>query len=142
MSRWLRLVLRLALGAVFLYAAWTKLRAPWQIFAMAVDAYGLLPTWAVTAVARVLPWAELVIGVLLIAGVFLRTASIAATALLLGFFALMVRAYAAGLQIECGCFGPGDAISVRTLLRDGSMLLASLCLAGMAVWNARRPAVR
>ena len=138
MSRWLRLFLRLALGAVFVYAAWTKLRAPWQGFASAVDAYGLLPMWAVKLVARALPWAELLIGLLLVSGRFLRLSSIAASALLLGFFAVMVRTYASGIQIECGCFGPGDAISIRSLARDGSLLLVSLCLAGMAIWSSRR----
>ena len=119
MSRWVRLFLRLALGAIFVYAAWTKLRDPWQLFANSVAAYDLLPMWAVKLVARVLPWAEMLIG------------------LLLGFFAVMVRTYASGIQIECGCFGPGDVISIRSLARDGSLLLASLCLAGMAIWRRR-----
>jgi uncharacterized membrane protein YphA (DoxX/SURF4 family) len=139
MSRWLRLFLRLALGAIFVYAAWTKLRDPWQMFASAVAAYDLLPMWAVKFVARVLPRAELLIGLLLLSGRFLRVASIVASALLLGFFAVMVRTYASGIQIECGCFGPGDVISPRSLARDGSLLLASLCLAGLAIWNGRRP---
>jgi hypothetical protein len=93
--------------------------------------------WAVKFVARTLPWAELIVGLLLISGWFLRLSSIAASALLLGFFAVMVRTYASGIQIECGCFGPGDTISPRSLARDGSLLLASLVLAGMAVWRAR-----
>jgi uncharacterized membrane protein YphA (DoxX/SURF4 family) len=130
-------VLRLALGAVFVYAAWTKLRVPWQLFAMQVDAYRLLPQWAVVFVARTLPWAELLIGLLLIAGRFLRLSSAAASLLLLSFFAMMVRTYASGLQIDCGCFGPGDTISIRTLLRDGALLAASLALAAMAFFKAR-----
>jgi uncharacterized membrane protein YphA (DoxX/SURF4 family) len=137
MSRWLRLFLRVALGAIFVYAAWTKLRDPWQLFANSVAAYDLLPIWAVKVVARALPWAELLLGLLLISGRFLRVSSIAASALLLGFFAVMVRTYASGIQIECGCFGAGDTISMRSLARDGSLLLASLGLAGMAIWNRR-----
>ena len=136
-SRWLRLLLRLALGAIFVYAAWTKLRQPWQLFASSIDAYGLLPMWAVKLEARVLPWGELLLGLLLVSGRFLRTASIAASLLLLGFFAVMVRTYASGIQIECGCFGPGDVISIRSLARDGTLLLASLVLAGMAIRKRR-----
>ncbi len=142
MSRWIRIILRVALGAIFVYAAWLKLREPWQIFAMAVDAYKLLPTWGVTFVARTLPWAELVIGLLLISGFFLRIASIGASALLLGFFTVMVRTYAAGIQADCGCFGSGDPISMRTLTRDGTMLLASLSLTALAIWSRRRPALK
>jgi len=48
------------------------------------------------------------------------------------FFSLMVRAYAKGMQINCGCFGPGEVISWKTLLRDGSMLAAALALTWMS----------
>ena len=137
MARWLRLFLRLVLGAIFVYAAFVKLRDPWQVFANSVANYDLLPMWAVKLVARALPWAEMLVGLLLISGRFLRVSSIAASALLLGFFAIMVRTYASGIQIECGCFGPGDIISPRSLARDGSLLLASLGLVGMAFWQRR-----
>ena len=121
-------VLRLALGAIFLYAAWTKLRQSYLIFAMSIDAYQLLPEWAVLTVARVLPWFELIVGVLLLIGYKLRWASVAGTGLLVMFFALMLRSYVKGEGIDCGCFGLGDAISVQTLVRDGSMLAAALLL--------------
>ncbi len=137
MARWLRLFLRLVLGAIFVYAAFVKLRDPWQVFANSVANYDLLPMWAVKLVARALPWVEMLVGLLLISGRFLRVSSIAASALLLGFFAIMVRTYASGIQIECGCFGPGDIISPRSLARDGSLLLASLGLVGMAFWQRR-----
>ena len=91
------LALRLALGAVFLYAAWTKLRQPWALFALSIDAYGLLPEPAVIAVARVLPWAELLLGGLLVSGRLLRWSAGAASALLVFFFAVMLRSYFKGL---------------------------------------------
>jgi uncharacterized membrane protein YphA (DoxX/SURF4 family) len=95
---------------------------------MSVAAYGLLPHRAVIVVARTLPWAELLIGLLLLTGRFLRLAAIASTLLLLFFFVVMVRSYASGLAIDCGCFGGGDPISVRTLVRDGALLVGSLVL--------------
>ena len=122
------LVLRLVLGAVFVYAAWTKLRQPWELFAMSIDAYILLPYWAVVLVARTLPWAELVIGLALMVGRWLRVWAGAASLLLLVFFVLMVRTYVKGMQIDCGCFGLGDPISPRTLFRDGSLLAGYLFL--------------
>ncbi|MBZ5726585.1 MAG: DoxX family membrane protein [Acidobacteriia bacterium] len=132
--------MRVALGAVFLYAAWTKLREPWPIFAMAIDAYGVLPERAVMVVARTLPWAELAIGLLLIAGLWRRVATPAASLVLLLFFGLMVRAYAQGKQIDCGCFGLGEAISWRTLLRDGSLLAGSLLLTLVSLRGGRNNA--
>jgi len=122
------LVLRIALGAIFIYSAWSKLKDSWALFAMAVDSYQLLPLWAVEWVARTLPWLELLIGVLLIAGRWMRVSTVATSLLLLVFFGLMIRAYAKGMEINCGCFGPGEVISWRTLLRDGALLAGSLTL--------------
>jgi hypothetical protein len=65
----------------------------------------------------------------LVTGRLPRISSVAASALLALFFGLMVRAYAKGDTIDCGCFGPGEAISPLTLLRDGSLLLGALFLA-------------
>jgi uncharacterized membrane protein YphA (DoxX/SURF4 family) len=136
------LVLRLALGVIFIYAAWIKLREPWALFAMAIDSYGLLPLKYVELVARTLPWFELLIGILLIAGIFLRTASVATSLLLAVFFGLMVRAYAKGMQINCGCFGPGEVISWKTLLRDGSMLAGALALTWFSWRQATQSPIR
>ena len=126
------LVLRIALGLMFVYAAWVKLREPWALFAITIDGYQVLPSWAVEIVARGLPWFELLLGVLLIAGIWRRVTATAASLLLAVFLGLMVRALAKGMQIECGCFGPGERISWMTLLRDGALWAASLLMTAMA----------
>jgi len=130
--RWLVLILRVGLAAVFVYAAWSKLRQPWLLFAMAIDAYGVLPEWAVMTLARALPWFELALGLLLLTGFWLRQSAIAASALLVVFFAVMLRSYTKGLQIDCACFGFGEAISLKTLLRDGLLVLSSVALTALA----------
>ncbi len=130
--------LRIALGAVFVYAALVKLRLPWQLFAGAIADYKILPDWAVNPLARTLPWAELAIGLLIAAGWWLRTAATAASLLLAMFVALMVRAYAKGMEISCGCFGPGELISWRTLLRDGTLLAASLAVTWTAFARSKK----
>src|ERR1700678_3656279 len=124
--RILLLVLRVGLGALFVYAAWLKLRDPWQIFAMSIDSYRILPLQAVELAARVIPWLELAIGLLLIAGLWLRISGSIVSLLLLTFFVLMLRAYAKGMAIDCGCLGPGETISWKTLLRDRTMVAAAL----------------
>jgi uncharacterized membrane protein YphA (DoxX/SURF4 family) len=136
------LVLRIALGAVFVYAAWVKLNTPWQLFAGAIADYKILPDWAVNPLARTLPWAELAIGLLVATGFVLRTAASACSLLLLVFFSLMVRAFVSHQEISCGCFGPGELISWKTLLRDGSLLAVSLAVTWFAFTKrpARRPA--
>jgi len=49
---------------------------------MSIDSYQLLPLRAVELVARTLPWFELAVGLLLIAGFWLRSAAAATTLLL------------------------------------------------------------
>ena len=66
---------------------------------------------------------------MLIAGVWLRYMSMAATLLLALFFSVMVWSYAHGGGIDCGCFGLGEALSARTLLRDGALLAGGIALA-------------
>jgi uncharacterized membrane protein YphA (DoxX/SURF4 family) len=122
------LALRLLLGAVFMYAAYTKLRQSWLLFALSIDSYQLLPEWAVFALARTLPLFELALGVLLVAGVWLRYLSLAAAAILGVFFSAMVMSYFRGAAIDCGCFGVGEPLSAKTLARDGALLAAALAL--------------
>jgi len=147
--RALAILLRIALGGVFIYAAFTKLfqfsegrlhMLPWQLFAMAIDSYQILPAWAVEVLAKTLPWFEVLLGVLLIAGRWMRFASAATSLLLVVFLTLIVRAYLKGQEISCGCFGNNEPISWKTLLRDGSMLAGSLWLTWMALRRPRRTA--
>jgi uncharacterized membrane protein YphA (DoxX/SURF4 family) len=126
------LVLRVLIGAVFVYAAYTKLRQSWLLFALSIDSYQLLPEWAVFALARTLPWFELLIGILLIAGTWLRYLSVVAAGILGLFFTVMVVAYYRGGGIDCGCFGVGEPLSAKTLMRDGALVLGAVCLAALA----------
>ena len=40
----------------------------------------------------------------------------------------MVRSYVVGLKIDCGCFGPGEALGPKTLARDGSLLALAIAV--------------
>jgi putative oxidoreductase len=135
------LIGRLALAVTFLFAAHAKLKPqaamPWSVasvrtslsmFAMQVDSYQFLSPRAVSAAAHWLPFIELAVGLWLLTGLWVRYSSLFATLLLGGFFALMVRTYSAGLEINCGCFGPGEKLGVKSLLRDGSLLTFSLAV--------------
>ena len=116
------IVSRVALAAIFIYAAWTKLKAPWFIFAANIDSYRLLPSSAVIFVAHTLPWFELFLGVLLLIGFRVKWVAIVCGLLLGGFWLGMLRAYLKGMDIDCGCFGPGEAIGPLTLARDFLMV--------------------
>lgn len=140
MLRWFLLAGRVVLGAVFLYAAYTKLSQPWMLFAFSINSYQILPQWAVEFAAQALPWAEAALGALLISGFKLRYSAGAASALLVAFIAVMLRAYFRGEAIDCGCFGFGEALTWKTLVRDGLLAALAVGVTIGAFLRTRRPA--
>ena len=132
MTRRVVFILRILLGIIFVYAAYTKLRQPWLLFAMSIDAYQLLPEWAVLATARVLPWLELAIGLLLLTGLALPYVSLIASVILAVFFGIMALSFGKGMGIDCGCFGVGEALTAKSLARDGAVLSSAIVLCVMA----------
>jgi uncharacterized membrane protein YphA (DoxX/SURF4 family) len=134
MYRVIAILGRLLLAAVFLYAAYTKLRDPWMIFAMEIDAMHVVPGSSVEFVARTMPWFELLIGVLLVIGILTRYVASIATALLVCFFSVLLVLYLRGFQGDCGCFGPGEQLGPKTLARDGVLILLSIWV----TWEAFR----
>jgi uncharacterized membrane protein YphA (DoxX/SURF4 family) len=140
-GRILLLIGRVALGALFLYAAYAKLKPlgtmPWSVgslrislsmFAIEVDSYQLLPPWGVNLVAHLLPPCELFLGLWLVSGIALRFSSLITTLLLAGFLVGLTRAYVLGQQISCGCFGPGEQIGPKRLVLEGCFLALALAV--------------
>jgi uncharacterized membrane protein YphA (DoxX/SURF4 family) len=96
--------LRWLLGALMLWAAVSKLAHPTE-FLGSIYAYDLpLPRGLVQLVAVVLPWLELLCGLLLIANVWSETALAAIIGLLAVFVLATGQAWARELDISCGCF--------------------------------------
>jgi uncharacterized membrane protein YphA (DoxX/SURF4 family) len=144
------LVGRMALAAIFIYAGAVKLFGlaihprptvglALSYFALQVDSYQLLPPWAVQFVAHTLPLAEIAIGLMLLLGWLLPIWSTLVTLLVAGLFASVVRAYALGLQINCGCFAKPEPLTGMTVLRDGALLLLALLMTVFAFQEARKP---
>jgi len=149
-------VLRLLLGAVFMFAAWVKLKDPMSraLFAIDLDAYKILPLKYVQPVAIALPTAEMVIGAVLVFSaigvllrpgnrfwtVCLRLSSLLVCLSLAIFIGAMAWAKLSGKNIDCGCFGPGEPISWKTMVRDGSLLAGALFVAWTAFLPRRKAA--
>lgn len=125
------LALRLLIGVVFLYASYDKILHPGD-FARAVYNYQILPAAAVNPVAVVLPWMELLLGVFLLAGVWLPGATALSTLLLAVFNAALIFNLSRGLDVSCGCFSTqiaGSPATWWTAARDLVLLAASIRLA-------------
>src|SRR5262249_21162534 len=109
------LVGRLVMGGVFLVAGYSKVRPlegmPWTLpsidialakFAFNVEAYKILPVWAVTPVAHFLPIFEIVLAVWLIIGIGPRFSCALSAIAMFVFTSAMLSAYLRKLDIDCG----------------------------------------
>ncbi len=85
-------------------AAVSKLRNP-LFFAQGLTAFDLIPLPLVPFTAFLVPWTELVAGVLLLLGLWGREAAAVLWAMLGAFTVALVHVLLAGKHIECGCFG-------------------------------------
>lgn len=95
------------LGAVLVMAGVPKARDRTRT-TRSVRGFQLLPDSAASVVGTVLPWLEIVLGVVLIVGVANLVAGIAAAALFAAFFlALAVNLVRDRRDLDCGCFAFG-----------------------------------
>ena len=105
MGRWLYRLIRWGLGAVFIYAGALKIVEP-EVFAVLIGAYGLLPEFLLLPAAVFLASFEIVAGFGLLFD--LRGSLAAVTGMLLLFIVVLSYGIWMGLDVDCGCFGPGD----------------------------------
>ncbi|HBA88654.1 MAG TPA: DoxX family protein [Geobacter sp.] len=108
LKRYLPAAVRISLGAVFIYAALPKIADP-AAFAGSVAAYRILPYFGSYLAAAVLPFLELICGMLLVCRWRVKTAALIIAAMNLLFIAALASAIARGLDIDCGCFRQGGA---------------------------------
>ena len=137
---WGSTVVRIALGGVLVAAGALKALDP-QSSVAAVRAYRLLPKALETVVGWALPFAEIALGLLLMAGIATRVLAVLSAGLLVIFIGAVISAAARGLSIDCGCFGGGGEVPAGgtaygvEIARD----LGFLTLAG---WLVRHPRSR
>lgn len=105
--QWVSLAVRLALGVLFLVSAAEKLPIL-SDFGHAIANYKLLPISMVNLAALLFVWTEMALGVMLIAGAAVRGAGLVSGGLLTLFIIAILIAMARGLEIDCGCFAPGQ----------------------------------
>lgn len=136
---WIGLAARLILGIVWLVAGGLKL--PYlEESVLAVRGYQILPYDLAVVVGYLLPIVEVILGVLLILGLFIRPAALLSGLIMLAFVIGIAQAWARGLAIDCGCFGGGGTIALEEaqakypwdIARDMGLML-------LAAWLTFRP---
>jgi uncharacterized membrane protein YphA (DoxX/SURF4 family) len=125
---------RLFLGVVLIYAGATKVGHPLTA-QRAVQAYEIFPDALANTIGLALPFLEIILGALLVLGLFTRPVAIVSTLLMVAFILGISQAWARGLTIDCGCFGGGGEIGAQDtkypmeIARD-----AAFALAGAWLW--------
>lgn len=121
------LVVRLGLGCLFLWSSLPKIRQPYD-FLSSVYNYELVGPKLGVLVAMTLPWAELLVGICLVGGIFVSGALLVSIAMAAMFIFVIASALYRGLEISCGCFSASGAgvIGYSTLTRACAILLASI----------------
>ena len=154
--RWLRhravyWIASIGLGAVFVYASLDKIAHPLD-FARIIYRYRLAgPTAALGVVpantlAVVLPWLELVTGVLLITGLWRREAAALAGAMLVMFLVAVSYVLWQGIDVgHCGCFtvgGEGRSAGWTLIASDLALLALAVYVMLVRPQEGARVSVR
>lgn len=136
------LMLRMALGALFVWSGWAKAQDP-NAFLFSIRSFHILPDPYAAWVAMGLPWLEVAAGAGLVTGLLIEGGLAVISGMLAVFLWAIIYSWQRGLDIECGCFGGDNAASDyhEIILRDVALLVVALALlAHRGV--ARRRAVR
>ena len=129
---WLVMTLRLVLAGVFIVAGVVKLSDP-KAFAAVIAAYGMLPNVLIGPVALALPALEVAAGLALIQGAGWSLWALGGMLLL--FMGVLGLAMHLGLDVDCGCYGPGDPEAdafhnlAEAFLRDVGLMVLVVWLA-------------
>lgn len=138
---WLTVRVQIALGAIFVAAALPKIADP-PSFAHMIYNYRILPAGLINISALLMPWVELVTGLCLILGVWVRPARWLITAMLVVFMVAISINLLRGNAIDCGCFDTSAADKTYderirdmwiVILRDAGMLV----MIGQLWWAER-----
>ncbi len=128
-SQFVLLLIKLTLGATFVYASYHKINDP-AAFAKVLYGYDLFPQLSINLLAIIIPFIELVAGFSLIFGLFPRSALVILNLLLLGFILTIGFNLARGHEFECGCFafksGSSTISAVNLLIRDILLFAAGI----------------
>ena len=136
---WVGLAARLILGGALIWAGAIKVGNP-EANVASVQNYQLpLSDGFVQLVGYAQPMVEILVGALLVVGLFTRSmAALGALAMLL-FIGGISWAWARGLRIDCGCFSEGGLLAPGEEPKYRQDILRDVGLMACGVWLIIRP---
>ncbi|MFZ0133116.1 MAG: MauE/DoxX family redox-associated membrane protein [Desulfobacterales bacterium] len=130
--KWVLSGLRIALGGTFVWAGWIKIADP-QGFAAIIGNYHLLPAVLVNPFAILLPWIEVLCGILLIGGAWIDGSLLIVNALMVVFIAALLSTWVRGIDVDCGCFSVANTRRRTAVLTD---IIRDAAFLGTGLWLA------
>src|SRR3989338_4742956 len=116
-ASFLLLLIRTALGTVFVVSGFQKLWGSWENFAAVIEKFEIIRGLPVTVLAQALPWVEFLAGVFLILGLRTHLSLFVLWVMNTAFIGILASAIARKLPIEeCGCFGEALSLSLPKML--------------------------
>jgi uncharacterized membrane protein YphA (DoxX/SURF4 family) len=111
-------ILRLIVGTIFLIAGIVKLKSGSSQFLSAIMGYELVPKFVAAVLASLLPWLEVVVGGLLILGLWSQFSVVAGVILLLIFSSGIAISLLRDKDNDCGCFRTVTPVQWRLIYRN------------------------
>jgi uncharacterized membrane protein YphA (DoxX/SURF4 family) len=142
---WIGTVLRLVLAVILFWSGAAKLFEGGDALRRAIIAYRIpgLPNGLVDFLSWGLPTLELLLGLLLLVGLFTRWAALGTALIMTAFIIGIASVWIRGYNIECGCFGGGgDTTAEGRDLRYAAEIARDLLFTGMAVWLVAWPVTK
>jgi uncharacterized membrane protein YphA (DoxX/SURF4 family) len=136
-KRWLQdgfgVAARLLLAVTFIWASWHKIGDPYD-FGLQVATYQILPLNLVNLQAIILPWVEVITGLLLLAGLFTRASALVSMGMNAMFIVAIAIALSNDLHLQCGCFASseaGEEMTAELIYRDLGLLVLGAALVAL-----------
>lgn len=122
---------KILIGLVFVLSSVTKIFEP-EEFSKAIGSYKMMPETVLFPLAVVIPWLQLICGILLLADVYAKSSAFILSGLLVVYTIAITQAWLRGFDMECGCFdlmiGLPDKVGIFAIIRDLVLLGMAGCI--------------
>jgi putative oxidoreductase len=121
---------KVLMGALFVISSITKISDP-ASFVDSIANYKILPKTLLMPMAIVVPWIQMLAGVMLVLDIYAQSSAFIVSGLLVVYIIAITSAYVRGIDIDCGCFdllshlGLEDKVGIKAILRDLGFLVAT-----------------
>ena len=97
-------VIKVVLGLFLIFSGVAKIADPSKAVDLLLE-FKIIPEAVILIIVSILPVLEILIGVLLVLGMYPKFAAISGLVLFSGFFLISIYGTLIGLSSDCGCFG-------------------------------------